>query len=186
MMEYWNNGIMGKIRLIWQSWRLTQEVIDKGCRRQLTRLLRMRQSTTKFLEELSGQKLQVKAEFQKEIFDDGEVEIVRLSRLFFDGPENSIILSISSFLCKNLSEREMEQVKSRNIPLGKIFGSIDMNGLKKTDICIKRVVDERLARKLNVRAPRCFSKEYALWTGARQVGIVKEIFSEESFLRVWR
>lgn len=177
---------MRNIMLFLNSMWLTQGIRNKNSRRQLSRLLRMRHSTTKFLEELSGRNLLVKAEFQKEIYDNGDLEIVRLSRLYFDQPEYSVILSISSFLCKNLLDREIEQVKSRNIPLGKIFGSLDMVNLKKTDILIKIVVDERLARKLNVQNPRCFSKEYALWTGDRQVGIVKEIFNEESFSRIWR
>jgi chorismate-pyruvate lyase len=146
----------------------------------------MRQSTTRWLEVLGHKKLRVKTDFQREVDNGGRLEIVRLSKLYFDRPHHSVILSISSLSPENLSAEEIKQIRQGKIPLGKIFGGNGQNGLRKTAISIKRVKDLRLARKLNVRDPRCFSKEYALWSGERWVGTIKEIFNEESFKRIWR
>lgn len=164
---------------------MTREITHKHCRWPIIKLLCMDKSTTKFLEILSKKKLNVQADFQKEISNGGRLEIVRLAKLYFEDPDHVIILSISSIFLENLSVEEIQLVREGKIPLGRIFGAAGMNSLNKTGISIKSITDERLAKKLNVFDNQCFSKEYTLWTGQRQVGTIKEIFNEESFLRVW-
>lgn len=152
---------------------------------QLNKLLSMRLSTTKYLETLAGKKLKVKTEFQKELFYNGGIEIVRVTRLYFDDPRHSVIYSITSLPKRNLDEEEVEQVRAGKIPLGKIFRITEMDGFKKTGIKINTVFDRRMTKRLNVRGNWFFSKEYCLRVGKRRVGSIKEIFNEESLSRIW-
>gem|GEM_PF-1682442 len=152
---------------------------------QLNKLLSMRMSTTKYLEQLAGKKLKVQTEFQKELFLNGDIEIVRVTRLYFDDPGHSVIYSITSIPRRNLSEEEVEQVRGGNIPLGKIFKMTEMNDFKKTGIKIDTVHDRRITKRLNVEGTWFFSKEYCLRVGKRRIGSIKEIFNEESFARIW-
>ncbi len=163
----------------------TRGVKDRRCRRTARRILRMTGSTTRLLEELSGRKLLVNTEFQKGMITGSEAEIVRMTRLYFSSVESPVILSISSLAAANLTEREVGDIRGGQIPLGTIFSS-NGNTLWKSGICFKTLDDGRLARKLNVADSRLFSKEYVLWTGDRRVGIIKEIFNEESVMRIWR
>lgn len=153
--------------------------------RYLNRLLSMGKSTTRYLEELSGKPLKVKTEFQKELFLNGDLEIVRVARLYFDDPEHAVIYSITSLPRRNLSETEVEQLKNGEIPMGKIFKITAMNGFKKTGIKIETINDGRMTKRLNVRGTWFFSKVYCLRVGDRRIGSIKEIFNEESFSRIW-
>ncbi|MCP5101818.1 MAG: hypothetical protein GY950_00480 [bacterium] len=161
------------------------EHLDRVRQRQLNKLLSMRQSTTKYLEKLAGKKLKVKTEFQKELYLNGNLEIVRVTLLYFDSPGKSVIYSITSLPKRNLSDEEVEQLKAGKVPMGRIFKITEMNGFKKTGIKIKTVHDRRITRRLNVAGTWFYSKEYCLRVGKRRVGSIKEIFNEESFSRVW-
>lgn len=151
----------------------------------MRRILTMTGSTTRLLETVSGCRLQVSTEFQKGMAGVQEAEIVRMTRLHFGSADTPVILSISSLAPANLTEGEIADIRGGEIPLGAIFCA---NGAKlwKSGICFKVLDDSRLARKLNVRDSRLFSKEYILWTGKRRVGIIKEIFNQESIQRIWR
>lgn len=174
-----------KINLPWKTFWQTRTVKDRQCRRAMRRILTMTGSTTRLLEQLSGRRLQVNTEFQKGMGGAQEAEIVRMTRLHLGSADAPVILSISSLSPANLTEREIADIRGGEIPLGTIFCA---NGAKlwKSGICFKVLDDSRLARKLNVKDARLFSKEYILWTGNRRVGIIKEIFNQESIKRIWR
>lgn len=152
-------------------------------------LLTMEASTTKWLEQLAGKKLQVSTEFQKAIYEDQKLEIIRLVKLHFGDPAQPIMLAITSLPKANLEEEEMRQLKAGNIPLGKVFGITESAGFRKTNIIAVTHSDDRLARKLNVTDTgdenACFKKEYTLVVQDRVVGTVKEVFTKESFKRIW-
>lgn len=152
---------------------------------QMNKLLSMRMSTTKYLEQLAGKKLQVETQFQKELFLNGDIEIVRVTRLYFDDPGHSVIYSITSIPRRNLSEVETAQIRSGKIPLGKIFKMTETRDFKKTGMKINAVQDRRITKRLNVQGTWFYSKEYCLRVGTRRIGSIKEIFNEESFARIW-
>ena len=83
----------------------------------------------------------------------------------------------------------MRRLKAGNIPLGRVFGITESTGFRKTNIIAVTHSDDRLARKLNVAdtgdANSCFKKEYTLMVQNRVVGTVKEVFTRESFKRIW-
>lgn len=162
-------------------------VLDKIHRPQFIKLLTMQKSTTELLEELSGKKLKVETEFQRELYTrgDGELEIVRMVRLYLDNPDNPVIYSITSLPKKSMSPEEFRQVKEGKIPLGKIFKLGELRGVRKKDVEIKTIRDLRMTKRLHVTGTWFFAKVYCLWVGERKIGSIKEIFNEESFLRIW-
>ncbi|MCP5050293.1 MAG: DUF98 domain-containing protein [bacterium] len=159
-------------------------------KKELEKLLTMEGSTTAFLEKLAGKKLNVSMEFQKEIHEEAGLEIVRLVKLYFDDPQHPVILAITSLPKATLTQTEIRQIKDGSIPIGKIFGITKTKQFRKSDITMEEVSDRRLAKKLNVadveKEHKCFKKEYTLWVKDRKIGVIKEIFTEQSFLRIWR
>ena len=160
--------------------------LNRMQRQQLIKLLTMQHSTTKFLEELAGKKLKVKLEFQRELYTTpDQLEIVRVTRLYLDDPQSPVIYSITSLPKKDLKPKEIEDIKDGNIPLGRVFKLTERKGFRKSRITIQTIRDERMSKRLNVLGTWFFAKEYCLWVGNRRIGNIKEIFNEESFLRIW-
>jgi chorismate-pyruvate lyase len=160
--------------------------LDRMQRHQLIKLLTMQHSTTKFLEELAGKKLKVNLEFQRELYTTPlQLEIVRVTRLYLDHPQYPVIYSITSLPKKDLKPKEIEDIKDGDIPLGRVFKLVERKGFRKSRITIQTIRDERMSKRLNVLGTWFFAKEYCLWVGNRRIGNIKEIFNEESFLRIW-
>lgn len=162
-------------------------VLDKMHRPEFIKLLTMQQSTTELLEKLSGKKLKVKTEFQRELYTrgDGELEVVRMVRLYLDDPDYPVIYSITSLPKKTMSPEEFQQVKEGKTPLGKIFKLGESKGVRKKNVEVKTIHDLRMTKRMQVTGAWFFAKVYCLWVGKRKIGSIKEIFNEESFLRIW-
>jgi hypothetical protein len=56
--------------------------MDYNIQKIMDIILKMDTSTTKLIEEISGEKLRVETLFQKETIENGEVQTIRMTRLF--------------------------------------------------------------------------------------------------------
>ncbi len=152
------------------------------CIDTLDSLLRIDTSTTKLIEELTGKRLLVTVEYQKEILENDSFQLVRMSKLTLEESDNIIIFSISSFNSDDLTDEQFNNLKKSCIPIGKVFG---VGNIKKENIRVEAINNFRIAEKLNVKSNIIYSKKYEFLIKGKSIGIVKEFFNEESLNRIW-
>lgn len=146
-------------------------------------LLGCESSTTKLFEEVSGKKLNVKVVYQREIVENDHSQLVRTSALSMGGSNKIVIYSIASFVRDLISAEQFDQLKEGCIPIGKIFG---VDTISKDNIYVEIIKSARFAKKLNVQSNMVYSKKYDFLADGKRIGVVKEIFNEESLSGLWK
>jgi chorismate-pyruvate lyase len=139
-------------------------------------------STTKLIEELTGQKLNVKVVYQKEIIENDCVQFIRMSELILEKLNRIVIYSISSFGSNNMSKEQINELREGIMPIGKIFG---VDNISKKNIVVETKKDLRMAKKLHVKSNMVYSKKYELLANGKKIGVIKEFFNEESLKVLW-
>jgi hypothetical protein len=149
----------------------------------LENLVELRSSTTEFLEQYNGSKLNVSIESQEDQMASGHIR--RVSRLYFETVEESILFSVSYMIRKNLTAIEYDLLINDSIPMGRMFILQNRNDvLDKRNVIVSREVDRKIAGELNVASPFLYRKSYDLFIGEREVGKIYEFFNEESLERI--
>jgi chorismate-pyruvate lyase len=145
-------------------------------------ILKMTTSTSKLIEEISGRKLKVETIFQKEMWEEGEFQTIRMVRLFLKTSEEPLLYSISSLKNKELNNDEMTKLKAGNLPIGKLLGITDIS---KSNITVEIICNSKLAVRLRVKSNQFYTKKYDIFVKNKKVGTIKEIFNDESINRIW-
>jgi chorismate-pyruvate lyase len=150
-----------------------QEVID------------LNKSTTLYLEGLCNKKLKVQVVSQHEQENNESVDIIRVSKLFFDTAESPLLYCKSYIQKALLTEDEYELISNTAIPLGKIFAELNNPSvIYKENITISKGVYEVEAAAMKLLSGRMYKKSYRFFIGLRPLAVIEEFFNEESLNRI--
>lgn len=153
------------------------------CHREIQRLLRLRGSTTFFLEDLACREVYVTVVAQSPRAGGGTIR--RESVLHLDGRSTPILFSTCALDGERITSRELAAVRGGIVPLGKIFDPDNRGRLVKAHREIRHGDDPAVALHLRTRSTFCYSRRYDLEIEGQQVGTITESLNEESLARLW-
>lgn len=141
-------------------------------------------STTLFLEYVSGRRLRVQIESQWEEDTASGPVIRRITTLFFDSPDYPVLYCTSSLRKDQLTHQEYQLLTGQSIPIGRVFLRYnDAREIRKENISLVMEVDETAASRLQVGHSLLCKKQYDYRVSERGIGQITEMFNEESLYR---
>ena len=146
--------------------------------------MKLKGSTTHFLERLAKTKIKVKISYQDEVQENDSIKIRRESWLYFDKPDTPFFYCLSKLDKYKISSYEFKQIIKGNIPLGKIFDPNNKDRLCKYHIKIQSSNNPVMSEKLRTKPDVCYTKSYDLLVNGSEIGSVSEVMNEESISRV--
>ncbi len=164
---------------------LTSKIEDLRCSSIITNLLKLKGSTTHFLNTFIGKPIQVKIGQQEKVITQGIIKIYRESWLYSIDPVLPLLYCISYLEPMRLSRREYKNISNDTIPLGKILDRNDSGKLHKTNIKVCSSKEQLMAEKLSTCCEICYKKSYDLLINGINFGHILEVMNEESISRLF-
>jgi chorismate-pyruvate lyase len=145
-------------------------------------ILLEKDSTTLFIESISGKELKVK--FLKQLCrPDG---ILERKVLLYQEPSRPIYYAESFLMMNVLTDKEMELLIRESIPIGKIFyRGENIESLQKRNINVELDFRTDLFELLEIQDYMLLKKSYDCWSSSRYLGCINEYFSEKSLERMF-
>jgi chorismate-pyruvate lyase len=153
-----------------------------SCGQLMEELLNTTTSTSEILQRVSNQSLKVQVLFQTANAVDNHMHIIRESKLYFKSPDCSLMYCSSSFSVNTIFEAEISQLKLGHLPIGVVFG---VKNISKSEITVRRLSDPSVGRCLKLSNHYLYHKEYGISIRGEKVGCIREVFNEESLMKIW-
>jgi chorismate-pyruvate lyase len=143
-------------------------------------LIKMKDSTTLYLEALRKSRLRVKILKQEEA---GSV-ITRISKLYFSSYDHPVIYSVSNVHKELLTADEYRLIVAQELPLGSIFTQLNrVSSITKKNITVEDNLFEEEAVLMKLPIKPLYRKRYDFIIGSRKVATIEEFFNLESLQR---
>ena len=147
----------------------------------LTKYLTLTGSTTRFLQQLSGQPVIASVHLQT-MLSRGKL-IERISTLHV-GDSAPILAAKCLLNLTDLTDHEISRLTTSTDPIGGILLDSDAADLRREAVTLQRTARHPLAHFLSVDAAAYHVKSFELWQGERFIGDLEEVACSESFDRI--
>ena len=158
---------------------------DSLYERDIQRLLDSTGSTTFFLEQLAGRRINVVVILQKILEEHGVAQLYRESLLYCITSDSPILFSVCLLDLEAFLPQELEQLWAGSRPLGKIVDPDNAGQLRKVNSSWDSRFDPHLSGKLKTNTMLCYTRHYDLFVSDRRVGKISEGFNEGSIARAY-
>ena len=147
----------------------------------LTEYLTLPGSTTRFLQQQSGEAVLARVHQQKELSRGKMLE--RVSTLHVGG--SAPVLAAKCLLSlTDLSTDEIARLKDTAEPIGSVLLSSRSDELRRENVSLQRLARHPLSQFLSVDSSAFHVKTFELWQGDRFIGDLEELVCRESFDRL--